>query len=144
MTWAFETELDMRFSDMDMNGHANHVAYLTFAEMARSRHLASMGAPSDKLVEHGIAVVVLNLTVNYLHELHFRPTVMCTSAYQFGTGKSFIGESSVVQDGVSVCEIRSVLGVLDLTQRRLRAEPEQQLRRVMEASQAPADLQGVK
>lgn len=134
MKWEYQTAVEMRFGDIDMNGHANHVAYLTWAEVARARHLESMGAPPDKLVEHGMAVVVLSLTVDYHHEIQFRPTVDCLTAYTFGAGKSFTGEASIVQDGKRVCSIKTVLGVLDTQGRRLRTDPRSQLESVMVAA----------
>lgn len=140
MKWEYQTAVEMRFGDIDMNGHANHVAYLTWAEVARARHLESMGAPADKLVQHGMAVVVLSLTVDYLHEIQFRPTVDCLTAYTFGTGKSFTGEASIVQDGKRVCSIKTVLGVLDTNKRRLRIDPKFHLESVMVAGDNGAAL----
>lgn len=140
MKWEYQTVVEMRFGDIDMNGHANHVAYLTWAEVARARHLESMGAPADKLVQHGMAVVVLSLTVDYLHEIQFRPTVDCLTAYTFGAGKSFTGEASIVQDGKRVCSIKTVLGVLDTNKRRLRTDPKSHLESVMVAGDNGATL----
>lgn len=122
---VFRTGIEVRLTDLDLNGHVNHGAYLAYAEAARVHQLEERGLGPKQLVRAGIAVVILRLEVDYRRELSFEDTVTATSEYEFsGQGKSFRNLSRVFKQDEVAAELKAVLGILDLQTRRLRPDPE--------------------
>lgn len=122
---AFRTGIEVRLTDLDLNGHVNHGAYLAYAEAARVHHLEEHGLGPKQLVQAGVAVVILRLEIDYRQELSFEDVVTATSEYEFsGQGKSFRSLSRIFKQDEVAAELKAVLGVLDLGTRRLRSDPE--------------------
>lgn len=121
---TFTVATEVRFSDLDVNGHVNHAAYLAYAEAARIHHLASLGLSPTRLVEFDRAVVVLRLEIDYRGELALSDSLVATSRYEFEDGRrSFLNDGQVIGNGNVVAQLRLVLGLMDLSERRLIDEP---------------------
>jgi len=85
--FEYETELQVRFADLDAMGHVNNATYATYLEQARVDYYADvLGVGLDD-----IDTVLVNLEIDYRHEItldHGTVTVVM--------GVREIGESSVV------------------------------------------------
>jgi YbgC/YbaW family acyl-CoA thioester hydrolase len=116
----FEWATEVLFSDVDMNGHVHHLAYLRYAEGARVQHLTQSGISPGRLLDAGLAIVILSLAIDFSRELDFDDTVVCTSRYLFGEGTSFEWRGDVLEaDKGQAAGVTAVLGVLRTNDRRL-------------------------
>ncbi len=69
-----DTELRVRFGDLDPYDHLNHAHALTFFESARVEALEALGYGLDRLKEEGIHIVLVEVTARFhrparLHDL---------------------------------------------------------------------------
>jgi acyl-CoA thioester hydrolase len=112
--------LAVRTDDLDTNGHVRGPAYLAYADHARWATLVAAGIDLAALRGHGLGPVSLETTIRHLAELCAGDTVTVTSAYSWSTGKTARIEQHLRRaDGVTVAEVTSVWGLLDLAERRL-------------------------
>ena len=125
----FSAHIAVRSYEVDVNGHVNHANYHRYAEHARTEHLAAAGCSMFRLVEHGMGIVLLETTCRFLRELRYGDEIDIDSRLEFGTGKTFRMEHTLLRtDGVVAAEISCTMGVLDATTRRLVAAPGDRLR----------------
>ncbi|UJW30466.1 thioesterase family protein [Saccharothrix sp. AJ9571] len=116
--------LPVRSDDLDTNGHVRGPAYLTYADHARWVTAVAAGADLEVFRAHGLGPVNLETTIRHLAELHAADSVTITSVYEWPGGRtSRIFQQLHRQDGVVVAEVSSVCGLLDLTERKLVADP---------------------
>jgi acyl-CoA thioester hydrolase len=121
---SFRTTIAVRSDDLDVNGHVRGPAYLSYGDHARWECLSAAGIDPNRLREQGIGPVNLETTVRFHRELTGCENIEVSCAFHWGNGKT----SRVVQrlrrpDGTLVADIESVSGLLDLTVRRLVADP---------------------
>jgi acyl-CoA thioester hydrolase len=85
--FEYETELQVRFRDLDAMGHVNNAVYATYLEQARVDYYADvLGVGLDD-----IDTVLVNLEIDYRHEV-----VLDDERVTIAMGVRSIGESSVV------------------------------------------------
>ncbi len=85
--FEYETELQVRFRDLDAMGHVNNAVYATYLEQARVDYYADvLGVGLDD-----IDTVLVNLEIDYRHEV-----VLDDETVTIAMGVRAIGESSVV------------------------------------------------
>jgi len=85
--FEYETELQVRFRDLDAMGHVNNAVYATYLEQARVDYYADvLGVGLDD-----IDTVLVNLEIDYRHEV-----VLDDETVTIAMGVRSIGESSVV------------------------------------------------
>jgi acyl-CoA thioester hydrolase len=116
--------IPVRVDDVDTNGHVRGPAYLLYADHARWQLVAAAGIDLDQLRERAIGPVNLRTIIQFRRELRPHDTVEVESRFLWTGGKT----SRVVQElrtteGILVAEVDSVSGLLDLTTRRLVADP---------------------
>lgn len=80
------TSTDIRFADLDQQGHVNNAVFATFSEIGR---VAFMYDPARPLAPEGQSFVVARLLINFHAELFWPGTV------EIGTGVLKIGRSSM-------------------------------------------------
>jgi len=95
VTFDFETEVDVRYSDVDTYGHVNNAVYATFVEDARVDYLDAVLDADDAesggltgMNEDGVGIVVANL------ELEFRTPVGPVDSVTVGVRVPELGRSS--------------------------------------------------
>ncbi|MFB6156204.1 MAG: acyl-CoA thioesterase [Haloferacaceae archaeon] len=82
--YAYETEIDVRYRDLDSLGHVNNAVYATYFELARLRYLRNgVDAPAAQP----------NFVVAHL-ELDFRRPITDISTVSVGLGVVEVGETS--------------------------------------------------
>ncbi len=65
----FKKTIEVRWSDIDANGHVTHTAYGTFATHTRVAWMASVDCNMTKLLELGFAAVLLKEQTEYFREI---------------------------------------------------------------------------
>lgn len=98
-SFAFQTVENLRFADVDANGHVNNVAFLVFFENARvsfiQRHLPFMR-------REGLAVVVARLEIDFRAQMHF-PGSIRAGARLLEIGRSSFGVGQAIFDQHGKC-----------------------------------------
>ncbi len=108
------TSADIRYSDLDRQGHVNNAVFATFSEIGR---VAFLHDPERPLAVEGTSFVVARLEIDFHEELHW------PGAVEIGTGVTEIGRSSfrIAQGIFSGGRLAaSVAGVLVMTDVRTR------------------------
>ncbi|MDQ0798048.1 thioesterase family protein [Streptomyces sp. B1I3] len=121
---TYSVDVTVRGYELDTQGHLNQAVYLQYAEHARWELLRDAGVPQEKLLAEGVGPVQLEVTVKYLRELRGGDRVRVSCAFVYGPGKTFeVRQRITKEDGTVAAEIDAVGGVLDLSARRLIADP---------------------
>ncbi|GHA96373.1 acyl-CoA thioesterase [Streptomyces chryseus] len=121
---TFSVDVTVRGYELDTQGHVNQAVYLQYAEHARWELLRAAGLPQEKLLADGVGPVQLEVTVKYARELRGGERVRVTCQFVYGTGKTFgIVQQIIKEDGTVAAEISGVGGMLDLSARKLIADP---------------------
>ncbi|KPI14920.1 hypothetical protein OK074_8554 [Actinobacteria bacterium OK074] len=124
VTEPFSVRVTVRGYETDSLGHLNQAVYLQYAEHARWTALDAAGTGQSELLARGIGPVVLETTIRYLRELRAGDETEVTCAFEWGTGKSFrVAQTIRKTDGTVAAEVSMVAGLMDLTARRLVADP---------------------
>lgn len=102
----YEFEMQLRWSDQDALGHVNNARVVTLMEEARIRW--SRFAAGDGSARFGSGLVVASLSVDYLRQVEYTPTLLIrVEVVRIGT-KSFtvrhvgLVDGQVVFDGTTV------------------------------------------
>lgn len=75
MSDAFRTEMEVRWDDLDANGHVRNTAYSEFATQARLRFLDSRGFPAGRFSRIGVGPIYFREETEYRRELRLGDTV---------------------------------------------------------------------
>jgi acyl-CoA thioester hydrolase len=125
----FSVRIQVRGYELDRQGHLNQAVYMQYAEHARWQFLQAAGFTADVLGEAGIGPVLLKATVRFQRELRAGDEVDVGCAISGGQGKLVeLMQRFHTPDGIPVARIDSVIGLLDLTSRRLLPDPRAKLR----------------
>lgn len=125
---TFSVDVTVRGYELDTQGHLNQAVYLQYAEHARWELLRAAGLPQDKLLADGVGPVALEVTVKFRSELRGGDRVRVTCRFDYGEGRTFtVAQQILKEDGTLAAEVTGVAGILDLTTRRLIADPAQRL-----------------
>ncbi|MEU1318999.1 acyl-CoA thioesterase [Streptomyces tibetensis] len=131
MSKPFSVPVTVRGYETDVQGHLNQAVYLNYAEHARWSLLQAAGISQSALIGSGVGPVALETTIRYKRELLAGDEVEVTCVFDWGGGKTFRIEQTVVKaDGTVAAEITAVGGILDLEKRRLVADPAEVFRKL--------------
>lgn len=121
-----DVRLELRWSDLDAQGHVNNVVFLELLQEARVRVL--LDGPAEALVRDG--VVVTNHQVEYLHPLRLGAVVCARTGLASVGAARFTFAYELLQDGVVCARARTTCCPFDLSSQRprvLRADERSQL-----------------
>ncbi|MGH1490748.1 MAG: acyl-CoA thioesterase [Acidimicrobiales bacterium] len=62
---AHQTDLTVRFNEIDPYGHVNHSVYFTYLEVGRTEALAACGMPLRVMAERGYQLVVTHIDARF-------------------------------------------------------------------------------
>lgn len=125
----FSVRIEVRGYELDRQGHLNQAVYMQYAEHARWQFLQAAGFTPDVLGEAGIGPVLLKATVRFQRELKAGDEVDVSCTISGGQGRLVeLMQRFHTPAGVPVARIDSVIGLLDLTTRRLLPDPRATLR----------------
>jgi acyl-CoA thioester hydrolase len=118
---------NIRFADLDPQGHVNQAVFLTYFESGR----VAMFRNSDLGIGvPGATFVLVRMEVDYMRELHWPGTI------EIGTGITGFGRSSftaaqaIFRDGVCAASGRAVMVCMDVATRKARPLPEEAIARL--------------
>lgn len=125
----FTVHIAVRGYELDALGHVNQAVYHSYAEHARTELLRAAGIPIDVVLPTGIAPVLLTATMRYVRELRADEEIDVSAHMSFGEGKTFHVNSTITKaDGSVSAEFSGTFGLLDLTARKLVADPRGRLK----------------
>jgi acyl-CoA thioester hydrolase len=132
VTDPFRVRLEVRSYELDTQGHVTTAAYLQYADHARWKLLEAAGIDLAELRATGLGPVTLETTVKFVRELRLGHVVDVSCAFSWPGGRTSRVEQELrrADDGSLVAELHSVGGMLDLTERRLVADPGEVWRRL--------------
>lgn len=111
MSAPYEFEMDLRWSDQDLQGHVNNAKVVTLAEEARIRFQAYLDGPSSGAANP----VVARQEIDYHAQTRYAPSLtMQVSVVRIGT-KSYTLRQRGIQDGRAVFTVDSVMVAMDGT-----------------------------
>ncbi|MFE1010642.1 acyl-CoA thioesterase [Streptomyces sp. NPDC058794] len=129
MSEPFSVSVTVRGYETDTQGHLNQAVYLNYAEHARWSLLQAAGIRQADLVARGVGPVALETTVRFRRELLAGDEAEVTCAFEWGEGKTFrIVQVIRKTDGTVAAEVEGVGGLMDLSSRKLVADPRQRFR----------------
>jgi len=114
------TSADIRYADMDRQGHVNNAVFATFSEIGR---VAFLYDPACPLAPAGTSFVIARLAIDFHAELFWPGTV------EIGTGVTRIGRSSMTlaqglfSNGKLVASAEAVIVLFDTATRSSRPLP---------------------
>jgi acyl-CoA thioester hydrolase len=121
----YSVPVTVRGYETDALGHLNQSVYLQYAEHARWSMLQAAGVGPSELLAKGVGPVVLETNIRYVRELRAADEVEVTCAFQWGEGKTFrVAQTIAKTDGTVSAQVDSVVGLLDLKERRLLTDPQ--------------------
>lgn len=106
---------NVRFADLDLNGHVNNAVYATYFETGR---VTLMKDQSYWRLPQGLAWIMVRLDIHFRAELHWPGTIeMGLGVTKFGrTSVSF--DQVVFSDGRCVASAQAVTVLIDQATRR--------------------------
>jgi len=113
--FPFRASAEIRFSDLDPQGHVNNAVFATFSEVGR---VAFLYRPDAPLAPSGSSFVIARIEIDFLAELHWPGTV------EIGTGVTRIGRSSfglaqgLFSRGRAVAAVENVIVMMNDESRR--------------------------
>jgi acyl-CoA thioester hydrolase len=126
VTEPFSVPVTVRGYETDVQGHLNQSVYLNYAEHARWSLLEAAGVSQTGLIGRGVGPVALETTIRYRRELIAGDEVEVTCAFAWGGGRTFRIEQTIRRtDGTVAAEVTGVIGLLDLKERKLVADPQE-------------------
>lgn len=119
----------VRAYELDSQGHVNHAVYLQYGEHARWEGFRAAGLSQEALLAAGVGPVILEVTARYRRELLLGDEIEVSFGLVPNEGKTIRFEHELrLLDGTLVAEIFGLAGILNLSDRRLVAEPVKRLR----------------
>ncbi len=77
---SYSRNYEIRWSDIDANGHVNYAAYIDAAGDLRYHFFEEHGFPTDKFQELGIGPVYTSINAQFLREVRLGETITITYA----------------------------------------------------------------
>jgi acyl-CoA thioester hydrolase len=97
---------NIRFADLDPNGHVNNAVYATYFETGR---VTLVKDRSFGLMPEGLAWMLVRL------DIHFRAELRWPGGIELGLGVARLGRTSTTYDQVVFCEGRCVASAQSVT-----------------------------
>lgn len=121
---SFTNRIEVRVSDLDLQGHVTGAAYHQYADHCRFTCVQAAGISVEEMLAGGVGPVNLETMLRFQRELRGGDSVDITCEWVWGTGKTYRVEHVLTRaDGEPVATVTNVSGLLDLTSRRLMADP---------------------
>lgn len=128
---VFTHRIEVRISDLDMQGHVTGAAYHQYADHSRFACVQAAGISVGNMLAAGFGPVNLETTPRFQRELRGADSVDVSCEWIWGEGKTFRVEHVLTRlDGAVAATVSHVSGLLDLTARRLTSDPARQWRKL--------------
>ncbi|ADI13373.1 acyl-CoA thioesterase [Truepera radiovictrix] len=121
------TDIQVRFSDTDAQGHLNNTAYAVYAELARADLLDALRGPDTYLL-------LAEMTLRFQSQVRFGQAVHVTTDVQEVGESSVTLEQTVYADDEAAATVTSVVVLFDARAQAPKAFPER-VRKRLEAGE---------
>jgi acyl-CoA thioester hydrolase len=120
----FTARFEVRVSDTDAQGHMNSAAYLDLANHSLWECVRAAGVDVDGLLQTRVGPVILESTIRYAAELRAGDRVDVSCRLTFDGSKTYLVRHELTNaEGGVAATVENRMGLLDLDERRLVAEP---------------------
>lgn len=126
MSKVFKKSFEVRWDDVDLNGHLRNTRYLEYASTARLSRLAEAGWGVRALQKEGFTIVMLGEEVAYLREVFLaeRVSVSCEVVGLSADGSRWrIRHSVFRENGEEAAVVRALGAWIDIRARKITAPP---------------------
>ena len=125
--YPHRTDENVRFRDLDPQGHVNQAVFNTYFESGR---VGMFRDPDLGIGVPGATFVAARMEVNYLRELRWPAAIQVgTGVAEFGRS-SFIVAQAIFDAGACAATARATMVCIDLSTRKPRALPEEAIERL--------------
>lgn len=140
--YKHKTEIQVRFKDIDKQGHVNNAVHLTYFEIARTAYFKSIFRKKNDWIKTGI--ILANAEVSYKRPILLEDSLYCYSKVtRFGT-KSFDMENAIVaetEQGMVVCVLgKTTLVCMDYDSKQTIEVPKEWIKAASEFENNPSFL----
>lgn len=123
--WQCEITIQVRSTEIDVNGHVNNAKYLEYLEWGREEWFEQNGLDYDVLKKHGVVTVVVHVSANYYREAVQNDMLSIKSRLISVGNTSFTMEQLIVnQRGEEVLNASFVVVTTDPQTHKKRTVPE--------------------
>ncbi|MFJ5722300.1 acyl-CoA thioesterase [Streptomyces sp. NPDC093149] len=126
MSKDFKKSFEVRWDDVDLNGHLRNTRYLEYTSTARLSYLAEAGWDVRALQKEGFTIVMLGEEVTYLREVFFteRVSVSCEVVGLSADGSRWRIQHSISREnGEEAAVVRALGAWIDIRARKITAPP---------------------
>jgi acyl-CoA thioester hydrolase len=116
--FRFSTPIQVRYSDIDAQGHMNHARYLSFMEEARFHYVRALGLWTDVNDFDALGQIVAEASCTYLRPVQIGQTVDVAVRTSRLGNKSLEMAYRLTVEGVAVATGRTVQVAYDYTAHR--------------------------
>ncbi|MGH8911001.1 MAG: acyl-CoA thioesterase [Acidimicrobiia bacterium] len=118
---SHQTEIRVRFYELDPYDHVNHTNYLAYFETARIEYLTDVGFGMDVLKASGCQIVVVELKARFLATAGLRDVLtVTTSVGEMGrVASTWIQEMRRDDDLIATLEVKAAFTDLSGRPRRI-------------------------
>lgn len=128
---VFTNHIEVRVSDLDMQGHVTGAAYHQYADHSRFACVQAAGISVERMLAAGFGPVNLETMLRFQRELRAGDSVEVSCDWIWDGGKTFRVEHVLTRgDGEVAATVSHVSGLLDLAARRLVPDPAAQWRKL--------------
>lgn len=122
----YSLPIQIRWADMDLNGHLRHSAYLDYGALLRTRFLTDHDLPTKKLLDHQIGPIVFREEVFYKREIRMEDKIIGTQILtraRSDYSRWSMQHELIKADGTIAAVINLDGAWLDLSKRKLTTPP---------------------
>ncbi|MCG0287800.1 thioesterase family protein [Streptomyces sp. PSAA01] len=126
MSHTFQKSFEVRWDDVDLNGHLRNTRYVEYASTARHSYLAAAGWSARSLRKEGFAPVLLGEEIQYAHEVFLAETVdvSCEVVGLSADASRWRMQHTVLREDKGTAAVVRSLGTwIDLRVRKIAAPP---------------------
>lgn len=118
------TELVVRSTEIDVNGHVNNAKYLEYLEWGREEWYERAGLYYDVFTQMGIHTVTVNININYRKECKQGDRLSVKTRPEKLGRTSYVLKQEIFNQNNELCADVSVTNVtMDITTRKGREVP---------------------
>jgi len=118
---------NVRFADMDRQGHVNNAVYPTYFETGRVERIYD---PDNGFQVEGCTTVLARIEIDFLKELRWPGTVEIGTAIAEIRRSSYVFSQAIFSDGACAARARSAMVLIDRATRKARPLPPELVERL--------------
>lgn len=123
---AFETTIEIRWADVDQNGHLRHSAYYDLGAHCRIKFFTETGFKAEDFAKLNIGPILFKEEATFLREIHPDDNIRINlkAGDMREDGSRWVFHHELYNEKGELCAYMSVKGAwLDLIERKLTAPP---------------------